>query len=191
MIGNKKIIAVCAARIQDDATNDYITALNDAVSDAGYGVLVYNTSTVLDVNDSNNASWFYIYSLMDFSVIDVVIVLEETIVNEVVIQTIIQNAKNFDVPVIVIGKQREGCVNIKFDQEKGFEAMVRHMVEEHHMTNLHFMAGMRNNAFSDHRLNVFKKVLQENNLPFDESMVSYGDFWSGPAEEATDRKSVV
>lgn len=187
MIGNKKIIAVCAARIQDDATNDYITALNDAVSDAGYGVLVYNTSTVLDVNDSNNASWFYIYSLMDFSVIDVVIVLEETIVNEVVIQTIIQNAKNFDVPVIVIGKQREDCVNIQFDQEKGFEAMVRHMVEDHKMTNLHFMAGLKNNAFSDHRLNVFKQVLQDNNLPFDDSMVSYGDFWSGPAEEATEK----
>ena len=35
MIGNKKIIAVCAARIQDDATNNYITALNDVVSRAG------------------------------------------------------------------------------------------------------------------------------------------------------------
>ena len=187
MIGSKKIIAVCVARIQDDATSDYITALNDVVSNAGYNVFVYNTSTVVNTDNCYADTEFYVYSLMDYSIIDVVIIHEETIQNEVVIQTIIQNAKNFNIPVIIIGERHEGCINIKFDQEKGFEAMVRHMVEEHHLTKLHFMAGMRNNAFSDHRLDVFKQVLKENSLPFDDSMVSYGDFWSGPAEEATEK----
>ena len=73
MIGKKKIIAVCVAKIQDDATNDYITALNDAVSGAGYGVLVYNTSVILDTDNCNADTRFYVYSLMDFSIIDVVI----------------------------------------------------------------------------------------------------------------------
>lgn len=187
MIGNKKIIAVCAAKIQDDATNNYIVALNDVVSNAGYGVIVYNMDmmSAVGINDADNR--FYIYSLMDFSIIDVVIILEESIYNEMVVRTIIQNVKNFDIPVIIIGDQHEDCINIKFDQEKGFEAMVRHMIQEHHLTKLHFMAGMRNNAFSDHRLEVFKQVMQENNLPFDDSMVSYGDFWSGPAGEATEK----
>ena len=187
MIGKKKIIAVCVARIQDDATNDYITALRDAVAGAGYGIIVYNTSTILDAANCQADTRFYIYSLMDFSVIDVVIISETTIQNEVVTQSIIQNAKSFDVPAIVIGERHEGCINIKFDQEKGFEAMVRHIVEEHGMTDLHFMAGIRDNAFSEHRLSVFKQVLKENNLPFDDSMVSYGDFWSLPAEEATEK----
>lgn len=187
MIGNKKIIAVCVARIQDEATNDYITALNDVVSTSGYGVFVYNTSSVLDNVDGCADARFYVYSLMDFSIIDAVVICEETIQNELVIQTIIRNAKNYDIPVIVIGERREGCINIKFDQENGFIAMVSHMVEDHHMTKLHFMAGMRNNAFSDHRLEIFKQVLKENNLPFDDSMVSYGDFWSGPAEQETEK----
>lgn len=186
MIGNKRIIAICAAKIQDDAINDYITALNDVVSGAGYGIIVYNTSTALNM-DNSEKSRFYIYTLMDFSVIDVVIISQETIQNEVVIQTIIQNARNFDIPVIILGEQYEGCVNIRFDQEQGFETMVRHMIEDHHLTNLHFMAGMRNNAFSDHRKEVFFKVMKENNLPADESNVSYGDFWSVPAEEATEK----
>ena len=85
MIGNKKIIAVCAARIQDEATNNYITALNDVVSRAGYGVIVYNTSTVLDMDNSADTR-FYIYSLMDFSIIDVVIISQETIQNELASQ---------------------------------------------------------------------------------------------------------
>jgi len=187
MIGNKKIIAVCVAKIQDDATINYITALNDVVSKAGYSVIVYNTNIMTAEDGTHSDNGFYIYSLMDFSVIDVVIILEESIFNEMVVQTIIQNVKNFNIPVVIIGDRHEDCINIKFDQEKGFEAMVRHMIEEHHLTKLHFMAGMRNNAFSDHRLEVFKQVLGEYGLPFDDSMVSYGDFWSGPAEEATEK----
>ena len=116
MIGSKKIIAVCVARIQDDATSDYITALNDVVSKGGYNVFVYNTSTVVDTDNCYADTKFYVYSLMDYSIIDVVIIYEETIQNEVVIQTIIQNARNFNIPVIIIGECREGCINIKFDQ---------------------------------------------------------------------------
>jgi len=187
MIGKKKIIAVCVAKIQDDATNDYITALNDVVSGVGYGVLVYNANTIEDTVSCYDDARLYIYGLMDFSVIDVVIIHEETIQNETVIRAITQYAKNSDIPVIIIGERREGCINIKFDKEYGFEAMVRHMIETHHMTDLHMMAGTKNNPFSENRLEVFKRVLVEYNLPFDDSMVSYGDFWSDPAEAATEK----
>lgn len=187
MVENKKIIAVCVARIQDDATNSYIAALNDIVSTEGYGVFVYNTSTVPDIEKGYSDASFYVYSLMDFSVIDVVIIHEETIQNELVVQNIVQNAKNSDIPVIILGERRNGCVNIKFNQEEGFAALVRHMVKDHHLTRFHFMAGIKNNAFSDNRLAVFKKILEENQLPFEDTMVSYGDFWSGPAEDATER----
>ena len=187
MIGRRKIIAICASKIQDDAINDYITALNDVVFSAGYNVIVYNKSSIMDAEYSNSDPRCYIYSLMDFSVIDVVVIHEETIQNESMIQHIIQRAKKHEVPVIIIGSRHEGCVNICFDQEQGFKDMVHHMVEKHHLTKLHFMAGIKNNSFSERRLDVFKEVLKEYHLPFDDSMVSYGDFWSGPAEEATEK----
>jgi beta-glucanase (GH16 family) len=38
MIGNKKIIVLCVARIQDDATNAYITALHNAIAGNGYNI---------------------------------------------------------------------------------------------------------------------------------------------------------
>lgn len=187
MIGNKKIVAVCAARMQDDATNEYITALNDVVFNAGYGVIVYNTCAVLDTDNCYADPGFYVYRLMDFSVIDVIIIIQESVQNEEVIRTIIHRAKEHNVPVIIYGDRREGCINIRFDQEKGFEAILRHMIEDHHMTNLHFMAGMRNNPFSDQRLEVFKNVMQEYGFPVDDTMISYGDFWSGPAEREAEK----
>lgn len=185
MIGNKKIIAVCVARIQDDASNEYVAALNDIAAPAGYGVLVYNTSSVLSAENACTDARFYIYSLMDYSVIDVVIIFEETMQSKTAVQAIIDRAKQHNVPVLIYGEAYEGCINIRFDQETGFAEMVRHMIEEHHLTKLHFMAGMKGNSFSENRLNIFKQILEEHGLPFNESMVSYGDFWSEPAERAT------
>ncbi len=187
MIENKKIIAVCTARIQDNATNDYITALNDVVFGVGYGVIVYNTGTVFNTDNCYSDPRFYIYRLMDFSVIDVVIIVQESIQSEEVIRALVDAAKEHNVPVIIYGDRREGCINIRFDQEKGFENVLRHMIEVHKMTDLHFMAGIKDNPFSDQRLEVFKKVMQEYNLPVDDSMISYGDFWSGPAEREAEK----
>lgn len=187
MIGNKKIIAVCVARIQDETNNDYIAALNAAVTPAGYNVFVYNTGSVLEADTCCMDAQFYVYNLMDYSILDVVIICEEAIKNRQVMQTIIQNAKQHNIPVIIIGEQHEGCINIKFDQEKGFYQTVCHMIEEHWLTKLHFMAGMQGNSFSEHRKGVFRQALEEHGLAFDESMVSYGDFWSEPAERATEQ----
>ncbi len=59
------------------------------------------------------------------------------------------------------------------------------MIEDHKVQKPHFMAGHKNNVFSNERIEVFKKVLAENNMPFDESMISYGDFWAFPCRAAT------
>ena len=79
------------------------------------------------------------------------------------------------------------CINIKFDHENAFVEVVRRMIDVHHLTNLHFMAGFKGNQFSEFRLNAFRRVLEEHGLPFDESMVSYGDFYSVAAERETEK----
>jgi len=187
MIGDRKIIAVCVARIQDEATHQYITELNKAVSPKGYSLFVYNTCSTVGQVTGEVDPQFYIYDYMDYAVIDAVIIFEDVIRNAMVVEELIHRAKTHGKPVIVMGERHEGCINIKYDEENGFADMVRHMIEVHHMTKLHFMAGIKGNQFSEYRLNSFKKVLQEYGLPADESRISYGDFWTGPAEEAMER----
>ena len=178
MLYGRKIIALCMARIQDDASNEYIT---------GYSIFVYNTCSSVSVDSYEGSTQTAIYEYMDFDVIDVVIVYEEVLRNQAVTDALINKAIQHDTPVIVIGEPHESCINIKFDHENAFVQVARHMVEEHHLTKLHFMAGFKGNQFSEYRLNAFRKVLEEHNLPFDESMVSYGDFYSVAAERETEK----
>ena len=187
MLYNKKIIALCVARIQDDESNEYITALNRVVSPAGYSIFVYNTNSVISDQTYEGSAQTAIYEYMDFDVIDVVIVYEEVLRNQAVTDALIAKAKKHDIPVIVIGEPHEGCISLKFDHENAFVQIVRHMIQEHHLTKLHFMAGIKGNQFSEYRLTAFRKVLEEHNIPFDDSMVSYGDFYSVAAERETEK----
>ncbi len=186
MLRNKKVIGLCVARIQDAATHEYITELNRIVSKEGYSVFVYNTCSAVSADSYEGSTQTAIYEYMDFDIIDLVIVYEEVLRNQKVTDALIEKAKKKDVPVIVIGQSHEGCINVKYDHGEAFAQVVRHMVEVHHKTRLHFMGGYKGNAFSEERLDAFRRVLEENNLPFDDSMVSYGNFYSMVTEKETE-----
>lgn len=184
MLNGKKIIALCLARIQDDVSQEFVTALSDVLKETQYSLFVYCSSSPVDEEKFREDPQMAVFDYMDYSVIDVVIIHEEFMRNQAATDYLIQKAQSNHIPVMVIGESHEGCINLLFDREQGFAETVRHMVEHHHYTDLHFMGGIKGNPFSEHRLQMFKNVLEENNLPFDDSMVSYGDFWSGPTEVA-------
>lgn len=186
MLRNKKIIGLCATRIQDEATHEYITELNRIVSKEGYSIFVYNTCSAVSADSYEGSTQTAIYEYMDFTILDLVIVFEEVLRNQAVTDALIEKAKKNDIPVIVIGNPHEGCINVKYDHGEAFAQVVRHMIEVHHMTRLHFMGGYKGNSFSEERLDAFRRVLKENNLPFDSSMVSYGNFYSHITEKETE-----
>lgn len=184
MVGTRKIIAACISRIQDEASQNFVTAMHNAILGDEYGLFVYNTCTPPAEDNFRQDPQMSVFELMDFDIIDFLIVHEEYIRNQAASDYLIEKGLQAGVPVIVVGEAHEGCINIQFDREAGFSEMVRHMVEVHGKKKLHFMGGIKGNPYSDLRLHAFEKVLKEHGLPFDDSMVSYGDFWSVPTEAA-------
>ena len=187
MIGGRKVIAVCIARIQDEATNGYITALHKALPPEKYTVFVYNTCAAISMEHYFEEPEAAVYELIDYEITDAVIIFEEVIRNQILSNDLICCAKNHGVPAIVIGEPQADCINIRFDHENAIASTVRHLIDVHHLTKLHFMAGIKDNPFSEYRLEAFKRVLEEKQMPFADSMVSYGDFWSDPAERETEK----
>lgn len=188
MIGKYKIAAVCISRIHDESSHEITTELNKSLTEIGYRMFVYHTTSDLFWDTASEKGEMSVYDLLDFRIVDALIIVDEMIKNKTVIDKLIEKAEIFDKPVIMIGGSRSDVVNIGFDYEAGFEQVIRHVISFHKLTDLHFMAGIQGNDFSEKRLDVFKKLLRENNIPFDqETMVSYGDFWSVPTAAACKR----
>lgn len=184
MLNNYKIIALCLSGIQEAVNIEFLSELNSGLSNLGYRIFVYDIGTDLYWNETNDDSQTLVFELIDYAVVDAVIIMDEKIKDRLVSHHIISNARNANVPVIIIDGQYEGCMNVLFDYKAGFEKIVRHVMDIHAPKRPHFMAGNRDNKFSDERKEVFRRVIEENGFTFDESMVSYGDFWAKPTIKA-------
>lgn len=187
MLNGYKIIALCLSRIQDATSIDFVSELNDKLTEQGYRFFLFHISTDLYWNEKNEDSEVLVFELIDYSIIDAIIIMDEKIKNKSLSEHMIANAKKANVPVIIVDGHYENCVNVQFDYESGFEKIIRHVMTEHKPKKMHFMAGAKNNKFSDARIEVFRKVIEEHGISFQDSMVSYGDFWAKPAIKATQK----
>ncbi|MGN0599475.1 MAG: diguanylate cyclase [Oscillospiraceae bacterium] len=182
-----KVVALCTTRIYDDYCVKLISALNEELIKRGGRLIVFSTVSDLYYGTVAEHGDAAVFQLMNFSIIDAVVIQSEAIKNKEVLEDIINRTKAAGKQVFYIGKSREDCVNFSFDYTKGFESIVRHVIKKHNVDSIHMIAGVKGNNFSDERIECFKRVLGENGLPFDESMISYGDFWSGPTEKAVNK----
>lgn len=84
-----------------------------------------------------------VFALIDHTVTDALVIFDEAFQDKAVIDEIARNALDRGVPVISVGAAKEGCINFLFDYEKGFEQIVRHVIEYHGFTDTCFIAGKK------------------------------------------------
>ena len=114
------------------------------------------------------------------------IIFGEMIKTREVIMKLVQYGLEKKIPVFTFQYPQEHCINADFAYAEGFEKIVRHVIEDHGVRNTHFFAGYRGNSFSEERIEVYKKVLEEHGIPFDRSKVFFGDFWEATASSVLD-----
>ena len=185
MINGRKLIALCTSRVYDPQIHGYIVRLNERLKKEGYALLIFAINSDIYWEEDRQATERYIFDLIPYAFLDGIIIMDEKIKSHKIAKKIIGHAHESDVPVVIADGRYDGVSCITYDYESGFEKVVRHVIEDHGIRDVHIMAGHPNNKFSDSRIAVFKKVLKENGISFDRNMVSYGHFWAEPCRKAT------
>lgn len=180
MINGKKAIALCIAKVNDGPSHDLIASLNEKLRAVDMNLFVYATVSDLYWNIPDETGEASVYDIIDYENTDAIIIYEDKIKNKNVVNDIIKRAKASDTPIITFGDEYEGCANIDYDYNKGFETVVRHIIEEHKPKHPHHMGGLKGEFNSENRVGIFRKVIEENGYEFNENMVSYGEFWTNP-----------
>lgn len=183
MINGKNIIALCTSRIYDNQLHNFIEQLNSYLLRFDCRLFVYALNSDLYWREEEVPE-SYVFDIIPYDKLECLIYMDEKIKSLKVAERVISKASAHSVPVIVIDGSYDNTVSVSFDYQGGFERVVRHVIENHRVKKPHFVAGMKGNKFSDERIDIFRKVLAENGMPFDDSMVSYGEFWADPARAA-------
>ena len=184
MFRDRKVIALCTSRVFDSQIHQLIQIINENIKQQNCSMLVYALNSDAYWEEDFISAEASVFDLIPYPILDAILIMDEAIKSRTISQKIINKARENGIPVIVVDGQYDGVPFIKFDYEKGFELIARHMFEEHHIKKPIMMAGIPGNTFSQTREDIFKKLCKEFGIPFEEGMIAYGYFWANPCIEA-------
>lgn len=183
MIDNKHVIGVCITKIHDSTHAEIISYLHKQAEAQGYKLIVFNSSFDFFYGLDDQMSASQIYDFINFDIIDALIIFCGSFLDKTIYHGLINRALEANIPVLLEDEVYEGCITIKNEYDQIFKDMIRHVIEHHDVKDLFFMAGFKGNEQSDHRIKLYKEVLQECNIPFTDDMLAYGDFWEYPTAQ--------
>ncbi|MCR5616291.1 MAG: GGDEF domain-containing protein [Saccharofermentans sp.] len=118
-----------------------------------------------------------VFSLPSERNVDIIYILQGTICSRADIETQKAFLKSLpDVPKVCLFSSVEGYHSVTFDNESGFSQAIRHLIDKHGARKIGFVSGPVTNRDARERLDVYKKVLAEYDIPVDEDLIVYGDF---------------
>ena len=120
-----------------------------------------------------------VFDLINYNMLDGIIILGDSIIDESVIEKVHRLAQKNNVPVININDPTHVLdKNITLSDKCAMEFVMKHLVEEHGLTRINFIGGFPGNRQTEERLAGYKKVLTEHNIPVEERRIAYGQFWT-------------
>ncbi len=88
-----------------------------------------------------------------------------------------------DVPIILLKEketlsEKPGSINVNMDNYGGMKENVLHLIRQHGKKCIGYVSGTKAHSDSKERLNAYRDALIESGIPYDESLVVYGNYQS-------------
>ena len=78
---------------------------------------------------------------------------------------LVRSAHQQGLPVLYLGGVRDDCISITDDYEVPYKSLVRHLIQDHGVRDMFYIAGLKNEDNSIRRLTYFREVLAEYDIP--------------------------
>ncbi|MCR4617576.1 MAG: GGDEF domain-containing protein [Lachnospiraceae bacterium] len=180
---SRNTIAVCIVKMNENVQSDSIKAITRRAEERGLNVEIYNSFVELVNKDLHDKGEESIFELIDYRHLCGIILFPEKIKSSKVNDQIIKYGKEHNLPVISIDRKIPDCISITYDYTRAFEEIVEHLITVHSCRKFYMMAGVKDNSFSDDRVDAAKRIINRYGAELPEDYIGYGDFWDGPARK--------
>lgn len=118
-----------------------------------------------------------IFQFVTKNSIDVLYIMMGMIGGRTVLEDRIKFLEQYlDIPVVQLYTRMDGYPSVIFDNKVGFRKAIRHLFFEHKLTKVGFVSGPKTNVDAMERLDVYKAVLDEAGIAYEDRYVTYGNF---------------
>lgn len=187
---NYRILGICCSKITNEDVKGVVDSICSGAVKSGWKVMIFSSFCDLFANTGESAGDIAgeagIYRLVNVDLLDALVILPESIMNDDVSAKLVEAGVKAGIPVVTLDREFTGASCIRFDYITTFEKILRHVIEVHGCRTINLMAGFRGNEFSEERLACCRRVIKEYGLELDERRIGYGDFWDVPTVRAMD-----
>ena len=182
---DRKIIAVCASWEDEENLNLMLNHLIQATQGRDCLPLCINFDrSSIEARGEESIREFV--SAFEVPNLAGLLLFGEMIRSDNINGRLIRFAHERKLPVFMLERQYEGCINMAFAYGDGFEQVARHMVEYHGYRDVVMVAGIRGNSYSEERIELCRRILEENGSALPPEKVIYGNYWDEPTLRALD-----
>ena len=186
----RKCIAVCVTGYNWEYETRVVSGISKKCAELDINVLVFATlikHPPLNVDRKLPKSIIRgeseIFNLINYDLIDGIIILGDSIISENIITDIADKTAERNILVVNVNDPNHKLYrNVILSDKTAMELIMRHLIEVHHLTKVNFIGGFPGNLQTEERLAAYKKILSEHNIPIEDSRIAYGEFWKKAAE---------
>ena len=181
----RKVIAVCASWEDVENLNLVLDHLIRATEDTDYlpMCIAFDRSSIESRGEESIQEFLSVFEVPKLAGF---LLFGEMIRSDNINAHLIQLAHGKGLPVFMLERQYEGCINLSLSYREGFEQMARHIVECHGCREIVMVAGIQGNPYSEERIDLCRSILEAHGSALPPERIIYGDFWDEPTMRALD-----
>ena len=119
---------------------------------------------------------YNIYNLPDFKQYDGIIIDTVTIHDLETVDSLKRRIEESGVPCVSLNDKFEGAINVTVENSGGTRAIAEHLINEHNVGSIYYIAGPLDNPDAQERLEVYKSVMHKHKLHWQEDYIYNGDY---------------
>ena len=173
---SKKKVAVFVNGWNAENVFRYLTGLTDNTPETSIDYYVFMCHAVYSSSEVELKSMSTIFDLPDLKTFDAAIMFTPGLNFTEVINHLIERLETSGIPVIIIGMQHPGFYHIGINNYTGMRQLCDHLIEQHNVRDIIFIAGSRENEDSNARLIAVRDSMRAHDIPFNESNIYFSNW---------------
>lgn len=185
MFGNgKKTIGVFVTQVHQEFQDTLGRGICSRAEELDYNVVFFSNflgygEFKYEIGEMNMAR------LPRYENLDGIILLPDTMFVEGFEKKIRENiGKYSSCPVVSVRQRIDEYNNVLIDDNSVLDDIIHHFIKDHGFSKINMLTGPEDNPVSIQRLDSYKRILKEYNLPVENDRIYFGDFWKLAAYDA-------
>ena len=178
----RRIIGVCLAKANSEFSREFIKNLHSVALKKDVKIIVYNS--VCEISDPNkNKGARSVFYNIPYDKLCAVVILYGAVAEPTLVERIIKDAKNSNVPVIMARKYDPRCISVIGEYLDEYTEMLKKIIKDRNITDSVYVAG-KNKPEVDYdsklRIQCYKNALEDCGQEFKLDNLYFGQFWEMP-----------